>query len=410
MADISRWNQRVLQNALKTRRVIVISGSRQCGKSTLLKLHFKGQVAIRSLDSKRLRDAALADPETFVKRDDDNPMVIDEIQKAPDLLSEIKLVVDEDRSPGQYVVTGSSDVFAAPEAKESLAGRVKNIRLRTFTQGELFNREPKFLKRLFANDFTGGFEPCDKRAILAAAFRGGYPEAVALSRDDRREWFKDYINTLLSRDIKDDEHIRRQRALKDLLRATAAFSSKFADAGKLMAACGLSRPSYLEYQGVLERHYLCERVEAWTGTDYARIGKRPKWYMCDTGLMAAVLNWRERDIELDTDKSGKIVETFVFTELAAQVDLSSDYTLYQYRDIDQREIDFVIEDDDGNLGGVEVKAGSGVGKDDFRHLVWFRDRLAKSRSFVGVVLYSGSQVLSFGNGMLAVPISALWSE
>ena len=177
-----------------------------------------------------------------------------------------------------------------------------------------------------------------------------------------------------------------------------------------MAACGLSRPSYLEYQGVLERHYLCERVEAWTGTDYARIGKRPKWYMCDTGLMAAVLNWRERDIELDTDKSGKIVETFVFTELAAQVDLSSDYTLYQYRDIDQREIDFVIEDDDGNLGGIEVKAGSGVGKDDLRHLVWFRDRLAKSRSFVGVVLYSGSQVLSFGNGMLAVPISALWGE
>ena len=125
--------------------------------------------------------------------------------------------------------------------------------------------------------------------------------------------------------------------------------------------------------------------------------------------MAAMLNWRTKDIELDPDKSGKIVETFVFTELAAQIDLSGDYSLYQYRDIDNREIDFVVEDADGNLAGIEVKAGSGVGKNDFRHLAWFRDHLAKGRRFVGIVLYSGSETLSFGNGMLAVPMSVLWA-
>jgi len=162
-------------------------------------------------------------------------------------------------------------------------------------------------------------------------------------------------------------------------------------------------------KNVLERYYLCERVEAWTGTDYARIGKRPKWYMCDTGLMSAFLNWRIKDIELDSDKSGKFVETLVFTELAAQVDLSSEYSLYQYRDIDKREIDFIIENQDGDLAGIEVKAGSGVGKDDFKHLAWFRDNLAKGRMFVGIVVYTGRQTLSFGNGMLAVPISAFWS-
>lgn len=125
--------------------------------------------------------------------------------------------------------------------------------------------------------------------------------------------------------------------------------------------------------------------------------------------MAAMLNWRMKDIELDADKVGKIVETFVFAELAAQIDLSGDYSLYQYRDIDKREIDFIVEDADGNLAGVEVKAGSGVGKNDFRHLAWFRDRLAKGRRFVGIVLYSGRETLSFGNGMLAVPMSVLWS-
>ena len=409
MDNINRWNLRVLDKALKTRRAVIISGARQCGKSTLLEMFFGGRVEIRSLDSKRLREAALLDPQSFVRYDGDGPMVIDEVQKAPELLSEIKLVVDKNRRPGQYVITGSSDIYSAPESDESLAGRVKNMRMRTFTQGEIQGVEPTFLGRLFANDYESRYSGCDKRMVLDVAFRGGYPEVVGLSPQDRREWFQDYVKSLFSKDIKDDERIRRQRALHDLLKAVAAWSSKFVDSDALQAACGLSRTTYREYLGVLERYYLCECVEAWTGTDYARVGKRPKWYMCDTGLMAALLNWRTKDIELDPDKSGKIVETFVFTELAAQIDLSGDYSLYQYRDIDKREIDFIVEDADGNLAGIEVKAGSGVGTNDFKHLAWFREHLAKGRQFVGIVLYAGSETLSFGNGMQAVPISVLWS-
>ena len=409
MDNIKRWNLRVLDKALKTRRAVIISGARQCGKSTLLEMFFGGRVEIRSLDSKRLREAALLDPQSFVRYDGDGPMVIDEVQKAPELLSEIKLAVDKNRRPGQYVITGSSDIYSAPESDESLAGRVKNMRMRTFTQGEIQGVEPTFLGRLFANDYESRYPGCDKRMVLDVAFRGGYPEVVGLSPQDRREWFQDYVKSLFSKDIKDDERIRRQRALHDLFKAVAAWSSKFVDSDALQAACGLSRTTYREYLGVLERYYLCECVEAWTGTDYARVGKRPKWYMCDTGLMAALLNWRTKDIELDPDKSGKIVETFVFTELAAQIDLSGDYSLYQYRDIDKREIDFIVEDADGNLAGIEVKAGSGVGKNDFKHLAWFREHLSKGRQFVGIVLYAGSETLSFGNGMLAVPISVLWS-
>ena len=407
--NIKRWNLRVLAKALKTRRAVIISGARQCGKSTLLEMFFDDGVEIRSLDSKRLRDAALLDPQSFVRYEGKGPMVIDEVQKAPELLSEIKLAVDRDRRPGQYVITGSSDIYSAPEADESLAGRVKNIRMRTFTQGEVLGTEPIFLSRLFANDFKGRYSHCDKRTILDIAFRGGYPEAVRLQPEDRREWFQDYVRALFSKDIKDDERIRRQRALHDLLKAVAAWSSKFLNSDALQAACGLSRSTYREYLGALERYYLCESVEAWTGTDYARIGKRAKWYVCDTGLMASVLNWRAKDVELDPDKSGKIVETFVFSELAAQVDLSGDFSLYQYRDIDKREIDFIIENADGDLAGIEVKAGSGVGLEDFKHLAWFRDHLAKGRRFTGIVLYTGKETLSFGNGMLAVPMSILWS-
>ena len=407
MYDIVRWNERALEKALKTRRVVVVSGARQCGKSTLLEMYFKGKAEVRSLDSKRLRDAAILDPQSFIRNDTNCPMVIDEIQKAPDLLSEIKLVVDKNRAPGQYVVTGSSDIYSAPESRESLAGRVKNIRMRTFTQGELRGGKPNFLDCLFGMDFATRYEGCDKNSVLDLALCGGYPECIGLSPEDRRDWAIDYLKTLLSRDIRDDEHIRRERALRDLLKAMAAWSAKFLEADKLMAACGLSRPTYAEYLGALERYYLCERVEAWTNTDYARVGKRPKSYMCDTGLMAAVLNWRMKDIELDTDRVGKLVETFVFTELAAQVDLSS-CSLYQYRDIDKREIDFIIENEDGDLAGVEVKAGAGVGKDDFKHIKWFRDNLVKGRKFTGIVLYAGDTTLSFGEGLKAVPIAALW--
>ena len=370
-------------------------------------MYFKGKAEVRSLDSKQLRDAAILDPQNFIRNETNCPMVIDEIQKAPDLLSEIKLVVDKNRVPGQYVVTGSSDIYSAPETKESLAGRVKDIRMRTFTQGELRGGKPNFLARLFNMDFATRYEECDKHAVLDLALRGGYPECISLSPADRRDWAIDYIKTLLSRDIRDDEHIRRERALRDLLKATAAWSARFLDTDKLTAACGLSRPTYVEYLGALERYYLCERVEAWTNTDYARVGKRPKTYMCDTGLMAAVLNWRMKDIELDTDRVGKLIETFVFTELAAQVDLSS-CSLYQYRDNDKREIDFIIENEDGDLIGIEVKAGAGVGKDDFKHIKWFGDNLAMGRKFTGIVLYAGDRTLSFGEGMTAVPIASLW--
>ena len=116
MHDIVRWNERALEKALRTRRVVVISVARQCGKSTLLEMYFKGKAEVRSLDSKQLRDAAILDPQSFIRNDTDCPMVIDEIQKAPDLLSEIKLVVDKNRAPGQYVVTGSSTPARSPSS------------------------------------------------------------------------------------------------------------------------------------------------------------------------------------------------------------------------------------------------------------------------------------------------------
>ena len=149
MDNITRWNLRVLEKALKTRRVVIVSGARQCGISTLLEMFFDGKVEIRSLDSKRLREAALLDPQSFVRYDGDGPMVIDEVQKVPDVLDSIKMVVDKDQSPGQYLLTGSANLRFAKTVKDSLAGRLGRVRLRTLSLGEINGHPPVFLRLYF---------------------------------------------------------------------------------------------------------------------------------------------------------------------------------------------------------------------------------------------------------------------
>ena len=125
--------------------------------------------------------------------------------------------------------------------------------------------------------------------------------------------------------------------------------------------------------------------------------------------MASILNWRAEDVMLDSDKSGKIMETFVFNELAAQLGLLEGCRFYHYRDRDNREIDFLIENERGTLLGIEVKAGSAVSKDDFKHMAWFKRNIVPDKEFIGIVLNSGENVLPFGPDMYSVPIAALWS-
>jgi predicted AAA+ superfamily ATPase len=144
-------------------------------------------------------------------------------------------------------------------------------------------------------------------------------------------------------------------------------------------------------------------------TDYERVGKSPKFYAGDTGFMTSILGWNKNDIMRDADRSGKLMETFVFQELAAHIDLNGDYHLFQYRDYKQHEVDFLIERDDRAMVGIEVKASHSVSKDDFAPQIWFRENIIKGKTpYNALVLYSGEDTLSFGSGLLAVPIAALW--
>ena len=359
-----------------------------------------------TLDDAMYLKSAQSAPSDFVERPDGKTLVIDEIQKAPELLDAIKIKLDHCNDRGQYLLTGSSNLRFMKSVKDSLAGRLKTVRLRTLSLGERIGGKGSFLDGAFDGEFSRGTR-LDKRAIIHLAFCGGYPEVLEMNAVDRREWFEDYMADLLVKDIQDVTEIRKIAALRKVVDWLLAYSSKFFDMKDLCAQAQISKPTADGYLEALNALYLFDSVAPWSKSDYAKIGKREKRFAADPALIANLLGWNEERVFYDDDANGKLVESWVYHELASLLDLSPEYELTQYRDSDKREIDFLIERDDGAILGIEVKAGK-ADSSDFRHLKWFASNMAKG-AFVGVVLYSGVEVLPFGDNLFAVPLSALAS-
>lgn len=405
-----RWQTENIRKALKSFRVVILAGPRQCGKTTLAKQLKKENIIYRTLDDTTLLQAALENPHDFI-RHNQQLLVIDEIQRAPLLLQAIKKEVDENPQPGRFLLTGSANIQALPNVSESLAGRVRKIRLRPFTQAEVYHKSAYFLECAFAEKLSSMdiFSHYNKDFYLIEALKGGYPEPRLLSANEAKLWHKSYLNALMERDLKDIVQIRRQHHMNKLLEILAAWSSKFMDIASIGSNLGLSRITIESYINALEALYLIDRVKPWAKTDYLRVNKHDKLFFNDTGLMSAILQWKLDKIRFDGEINGKLLETFVFNQLAAMVDYQDDiYDLYHYRDREKREIDFIIENSDNELLGIEVKAGSTVTKDSFKYLKWFNDNLAKERKFIGIVLYTGEHILRFDKNMWVVPIQALW--
>ncbi len=406
-----RWQTKSIEKALKTRRVILLCGARQCGKTTLAKQIVSKDTVYRTLDDLAVRQLADTDPQGFVKHSG-KTLIIDEIQRVPQLLSAIKLVVDENTRPGQYLLTGSANIQSLPTAQESLAGRVSKIRLRPLSNGELLNKQPNFLRNAFKQVFPiKNKARYDRKTMLEIAFRGGFPEAIQLQPNERAKWHRDYIGALLERDLNDVAHITQHKAMQELLKTLAAWSGKFMDISAIGSGLSIRRPTIEAYIHALETLYIMERVLPWTRTDYERVGRQTKLYVTDSGLMTSILRWRIEQVELDADRLGKLIETFICNELAAEIDThNGEYELFHYRDREKREIDFLIEREDQALLGIEVKAGSSISITDFKHLKWFKNNIAKNKPFVGIVLYAGELVGKMGDGLWAVPFDALWGS
>lgn len=410
---IARHAQRAVEAALADTRVVVVLGARQVGKSTLLAQVASSEGAGRevlTLDDQAIRAAATADPAGFIATID-TPVAIDEIQRVPELMTEIKLRVDRDKAPGQFAITGSANLLEMRQVKDSLAGRAEYLRLHPFSQGELLGHRESFVPGLANGSFPSVTDaPVGRKAHADILAKGGYPEVQERAQTRRPRFFESYVEGILERDLVSLGDVADRAVVSRLLQAIAATSAAELNVERLSNSLGTPATTIRRHIELLEMLFLIRRLPAWSNNLLSRSIKRPKVYVADTGLLSYLVGADERRITTDLDLGGMFYETFVAMELHRQISWLDDRPrLFHFRDRDQREVDIVVEHRDGSVSAVEVKSAATVHARDFRGLTHLRDKLG-SKFNAGALLYTGANTVAFGDRLAAVPLAGLWAQ
>jgi uncharacterized protein len=400
----------ILLDALADTPVVLLNGARQTGKSTLAKsiASKKYPATYITLDDFSALSAARHDPAGFLSGLD-GPVIIDEIQKAPNLFPAIKAVVDRDRQPGRFLLTGSANVFLLPRLSESLAGRMEILNLWPFSQGELAGIREEFVDALFANNLPYRVSyPENQANILGRIVIGGYPEAVRRSSNARRKaWFDSYITTLLHRDVRDLANIEGMVNLPRLLSLLAIRVPTFLNFAELSRTAAIAQSTLKRYMTLLEAIFLIQNVPAWSGNLGKRLVKAPKLVINDTGLKAHLTGSSAERMTAD-GSAGGYLENFVIMELRKQIPWSRiQPRMFHFRTQTGQEVDVVLEDPSGRLVGIEVKTTAVVGAEDFKGLRALAEGAGK-HFHRGIVLYTGTGMVPFGQNLHAIPVTALW--
>jgi len=405
---ITRFSNELISVALKDTPAVLVNGPRQCGKTTLVRNLLKRQRAYVTLDDETMLSAALHDPAQFISQYDS--VAIDEVQRAPDLLRAIKKSIDEDRRPGRFLLTGSADLLTLPKISESLAGRMEIVTLLPLSLAEIADRKPRFLAMGFEGSMVKRFDIKRGTALLDEVVMGGYPQMRLLSNNlRRRNWARDYLAAIMQRDVRDVADIEKLTVLPRLLRALSHHAAQLVNFSRLGGELQLDDKTTRKYLGVLEQLFLIRRIEPWSNNRLSRMIKTPKVHFLDTGLLAAMSAFDARKVSQNRERYGALLETLVLSELLKQAGWYGDVEgIYYYRDKDKIEVDFVVEHLNGSILGIEVKASTAVTSKDFDGLRKL-SAIVGSQFKLGVVLYDGEQVVKFGEGLFAAPLSVVWN-
>jgi hypothetical protein len=415
---ISTMHKRFLEPevvaALGDTPVVLLTGARQTGKSTLVRQLSRQRKPAHDLtfDDLTTLNAARSDPQGFIAGLS-GPVVIDEIQRVPEVLLPIKAAVDLDRQPGRFLLTGSANVLMSPRLADTLAGRMEVITLRPLSQGELAGSSEHFLDHLFATRDPGWRSlPTDRADLLKRVASGGYPEVLTRPAGKRRDaWFSSYLTTVLGRDMRDLTGIDALTELPRVLRALASRTANLLSYADVARDLAVPLTTLRRHVGLLMAAFLVQELPAWSINIPKRLVKAPKALITDTGLAAHLLGITVDDPAHGRGgkETGALVESFVGNELLKQIGWHDPaLTLHHFRTHIGEEVDFVLEAPDGSIAGVEVKLSATLSGNDMRGLRTLREAAGK-RFRRGVVLYAGNAVVPMDEQIAAVPMRNLWS-
>jgi hypothetical protein len=382
---------------------VLIAGARQVGKSTLaMSLGIDNYVTFDDITS---YESAKTDPKGFVSRLP-KPVIIDEIQKVPDIFPAVKEWIDGDRKPGTFVLTGSTNLQGFKNISESLAGRIGIIDLYPLNLAEIYQSKTNLVDMLISNDLPAGKSNV---GIEHHIIRGGYPEIREM--DDKKLlylWFSSYISTYIERDARDIGDIRNLDSFMKLYKNAAFRSGSLMNKSELSKECGIDNKTLDNYLTILKNTYQVSLLAPYFSNELKRLVKTPKIYMCDSGILAHLLRVTSPEQLAESEYKGMLYETFVFDELLKANAYAEDRVeISFYRTSDGVEVDFIL-DSGRSMAAIEVKSSKSVSSGDFKNIKYAADSLRGKLKY-GYVMYSGSEVMSFGQHaetkLFAIPYS-----
>ncbi|MEX1198165.1 MAG: ATP-binding protein [Pseudohongiellaceae bacterium] len=403
-----RFVEHRIEEALSDTPVVLIVGPRRAGKTTLVRKMAEAGRTYITLDDQTVLDAAQSDPIGFIRGLD--RAIIDEIQRAPALLLAIKKTVDEDYRPGRFLLTGSANVLTLPRIADSLAGRMETLHMLPLARAEIAGKPPTFLERLFSGKLQEDRDAILGDQLIHLALLGGFPEAISRKSERRRQdWARSYLTSILTRDLRDIGNIEKLQSLPKFVRFLAEHSGQLVNYSQLGSGINVSHKTAQRYVALLEQIFLVSTLQPWYTNTLKRIVKTPKLHFLDSGLLATTRGLSFERLKTNRDLLGPLLESFVFSEVLKLMTASDlRLTPCHFRDQQMREVDIVLERDDGMIVGIEVKASATVKSRDFSGLKALAEACQDKFAY-GVVLYDSTDFVPFGERLAAAPLSSLWS-
>lgn len=406
-----RFIKNKIFNALEDTPVVYIMGPRQSGKTTIVNDIIDDNWKYVSFDDSAQLNIAKADPVGFIRELSKNhPVVLDEVQRLPEIFVSIKQAVDENRTPGKFILTGSANALLLPTLSDSLAGRMEMLKLTALSECEILATQPTFLAKILKNEAPSANQIRVKEHLIDRIVTGCFPEPVQRSNEERiQAWYDNYLLSLIQKDIKDIGHIEHHGEMAKLLSILCLYSANLINYTQLGGKLELHRATAKKYTALLEQLFLIENLPAWHTNLSKRLIKTPKLHITDTGIICSARGLTTQIIKQKPDLLGALTETFVYNELKKQANfINAKLDFYHYRDKSGHEVDIILENNFNEIIGIKVKAAASINHKDFQGLIQLKEMVGDQFK-IGILLYDGDHTSAFGDRLFAVPIGALWN-